>query len=320
MRLRHIIALLSAIILSQSCNSTADQSTNQTSKNIQNKENTTPLMIDRVLAQARIEPEGKIIKLASPVAGIVTRIIKKESDQVQDQEVLVELDHQIESVRLTQTKEKLATQQAKILADNFELNEFQAKVRNKEKELNRLINLLKTGSETQQRIDDAETDLSVLTSSLKKAGATLEIAKAQLAEIRSEVELSQKQLDQRYLKAPMKGQLISMDAAEGAAINTQSPFAEFIPSGRIIARAEVDELFAYKIKVGQPVAIRLVGNKEELTTGIIYYLAPTLKRKSLFSEKAGDQEDRRVRELKVQLAKENEFLINSRVECVIKIQ
>jgi multidrug resistance efflux pump len=306
-------------ILLQSCGSNSDESTSlqpESAKNVKSK----TLAIDQVVAQARIEPEGKIAKLASPVKGIVVSIRKEENDHVLDGEVILELDHQIESVKLAQAQGKLATHQAKVTMYGFELNEFQAKVKNKEKELNRLINLLKSGSETQQRVDDMETDLSVLKSSLKKAEANLEVATYQLAEIRSEVELTQRQLDQRYLKAPAKGQLISMNAVIGASIDTQSPFAEFVPTGRIIARAEVDELFATKIKVGQKVVVRLVGREEELTTGIVFYVAPTLKRKSLFSEKAGDQEDRRVREIKIELAQEDKLLINSRIECVIKIQ
>jgi multidrug efflux pump subunit AcrA (membrane-fusion protein) len=307
-------------VLLQSCGSSSDESTTQPPESAKNVKSKDPLTIDQVVAQARIEPEGKIAKLASPVDGIVVNIRKEENDHVLDGEVIVELDHQIESVKLAQAQAKLATQQAKVTMYRFELNEFEAKVKNKEKEFNRLINLLKSGSETQQRVDDMETDLSVLKSSLKKAEANLEVVTFQLAEIRSEVELTQRQLDQRYLKAPAKGQLISMNAVIGASIDTQSPFAEFIPTGKIIARAEVDELFATKIKVGQKVVVRLVGREEELTTGIVFYVAPTLKKKSLFSEKAGDQEDRRVREIKIELAQEDKLLINSRIECVIKIQ
>jgi hypothetical protein len=48
-------------------------------------------------------------------------------------------------------------------------------------------------------------------------------------------------------------------------------------------------------------------------------LSPYLKKKSLFSEKSDDQEDRRVREIKIALINDSGLLINSKVECVIKL-
>ncbi len=314
------IFTLPLIILVYGCgSSSSDDSSKQPSDQSAIKKQADSIQIEQVLAQARIEPEGKISKLASPVSGIVVKLYKKENDMVQTGDVLVELDHQIESAKRTQAESRLFTQQAKIKMIGFEIEEFRSKYNNKKKELNRLLNLLKNGSETQQRIDDVETELHVLETSVKKSEANLEMAKAELAEIKNDVELTKRQLEQRYLKAPANGKLISMEAIVGASVDTQASYAEFIPTGKIIARAEVDELFSNQIKVGQNVDVRVVGNEDVITTGTVFYTAPTLKKKSLFSEKAGDQEDRRVREIKIELKEEDKLLINSRVECVIKI-
>lgn len=306
------------IILVYGCSPSSSDESSKRSSTI--KKQVDSVKIEQVLAQARIEPEGKISKLASPVSGIVSRLYKKENDAVQAGETLVELDNKIESVKHVQSASRLATQQAKMKMIGFEIDEFKSKYHNKKKELSRLHNLLKNGSETQQRIDDVETELQVLETSVKKSEANFEMAKAEFTEIRNEVELTKSQLEQRYLKAPCNGKLISMDAVAGASVAAQSSYAEFIPSGKIIARAEVDELFSDQIKIGQNVDVRLVGNQDVITTGTVFYTAPTLKKKSLFSEKAGDQEDRRVREVKIELAQVDKLLINSRIECVIKIQ
>jgi hypothetical protein len=48
--------------------------------------------------------------------------------------------------------------------------------------------------------------------------------------------------------------------------------------------------------------------------------SPYLRKKSLFADKAGDLEDRRVREVRVQLDQPEKVLLGARVECVIEIE
>lgn len=159
----------------------------------------------------------------------------------------------------------------------------------------------------------------MLKASHGKAEANLSMAKAEQVEIMKEKDLAQAELNQRFIKSPGAGRLISMSAVPGTSVEPQVALAEFAPAGQLIARAEVDELFADKIKVGQSALIRQIGAQEHITTGKVIYAASALKRKSLFSEKAGDQEDRRVREVKIELDDPKSLLINARVECVIKI-
>ena len=49
-------------------------------------------------------------------------------------------------------------------------------------------------------------------------------------------------------------------------------------------------------------------------------MGPYLKKKSLFSEQAGDAEDRRVREVRITLKNAEKILFNTRVECVMAIK
>jgi len=88
----------------------------------------------------------------------------------------------------------------------------------------------------------------------------------------------------------------------------------------VIVRAEIDELFADRLAEGQQVEIRYVGSDSTIATGKVMYLSPWLKKKSLFTQRAGDQEDRLVRELKVSLDNGSSLILNSRVECVINVK
>ncbi len=86
----------------------------------------------------------------------------------------------------------------------------------------------------------------------------------------------------------------------------------------MIVRAEVDELFASKLALGQQADITAVGNDKLITKGNLISISPFLKKKSMFSEKTDDQEDRRVREIKIAIEQAENLIINSKVECNIK--
>ena len=81
-----------------------------------------------------------------------------------------------------------------------------------------------------------------------------------------------------------------------------------------------DELFADKVSVGQDAWIRNQGDTEIIAKGKIVVVGNYLKKKSLFSGKPDDLEDRRVREVRVELGDKANVLIGARVECVIQLK
>jgi hypothetical protein len=78
-------------------------------------------------------------------------------------------------------------------------------------------------------------------------------------------------------------------------------------------------MFADYIKKGQTAKITLVGSNDIIATGKVIRAAPSLKRKSLFSELPGDKEDRRVREIWIILDEDTDLLYNLQVECIISV-
>jgi hypothetical protein len=86
-----------------------------------------------------------------------------------------------------------------------------------------------------------------------------------------------------------------------------------------VAVTEIDELFALNVKLGQKAIIRPQGSDERLTTGTVILASPYLRKKSLFSDNAANLEDRRVREVRVQLDDPSKVIIGARVECIITV-
>lgn len=275
--------------------------------------------INQVVGIGKIVPERDIIQLSSPVNGIVEHIYKKENDSVSAGETVLELQHAVESAQVNQLSSEVNTQYDQIKADNAAVEEYQAKYNNSVLELQRLQRLLAKGAETQQAIDDANTSVKGFQSNLSRLQANAQVSKSKLTETKAALDVSRQQLDQKIIKSPVKGKILEKSTLVGSAVNTQTPFVQISPQGKTIADCEIDELFADKISNGQRAWVRNTGSLDTLATGTVYFTSGFLKKKSLFTDQAGEKEDRRVREIKIVLDKPEKLLLNARVECVIDI-
>ncbi|HOU02732.1 MAG TPA: efflux RND transporter periplasmic adaptor subunit [Bacteroidales bacterium] len=273
-----------------------------------------------VVGTGRVEPAGDIISLASPTGGIVERIFKNEGDNVKKDEPLLKLDDQLENLRADQLRWQVTSQRTEVDLSVISQKQADIKLENRSRYLESTRDLQKKGAETSQNLDDLETDVNTLKMEAEAARSKLDQARSRLKDLESQLGYAQAEVARKTLKAPSDGILLSLDASEGASINQFSSYGDFAPAGPVIVRAEIDELFADRLAEGQQAEIRYVGSDSTIATGKVMYLSPWLKKKSLFTQRAGDQEDRLVREVKVSLDNGSSLILNSRVECVIKVK
>ncbi|MFH6945068.1 HlyD family secretion protein [Flavobacterium sp. FlaQc-50] len=271
-----------------------------------------------IVGLGRIEPDEKLSSLATEVGGVVVAIHKKENDVIVKDDLIIELEHSVQDAKKAQIKSRMETQRVEINMAQLNLKEHKINVANKQIELERLKNLQEKGAETRQNVDNLETETKIFQTNLEQLQSKILIANSKLQEIKQELEVSNKELQQYLIKALDDGQIMTMNATVGAALSPNQSFADFIPKSKLVATCEIDELFADKIKKGQKAIIRQIGSNKTIGSGIVIFASSALKRKSIFSEKAGDQEDRRVREIKILLKNQTKYLINSRIECVIQ--
>jgi len=280
---------------------------------------TSSVNINQVVGIGKIEPENEIIQLSAEVAGIIRKVYKNENDSVDEGDILLELKHTIEDANILQLKQAVAVQAAQIKVDESAITELQIKYANSSVEVQRLNNLLAKGAETQQVVDNATTEMQSFQANIKKLQATLEVAKMKWAETKTQVAIAEAQLQQKFIRAPLNGILLELNIQTGNYIDSKQILAQLNPEGKTIAVCEIDELFADKIKIGQTAIIRNFGALDTLTSGKVYFASSFLKKKSLFTDQAGEKEDRRVREIKISLDNPSTILLNSRIECVVYI-
>jgi multidrug resistance efflux pump len=275
--------------------------------------------VSQVVGIGKIEPRNEIIQLSAPVNGIVQKILASENDTIAAGAPLLELDHQLEDARLAQLSSEVATQANQVRADEAAVQEYEARYSNAAKEVERLQRLLAKGAETQQAVDDATTGLKSFQSNLRKMQANVTVSKSRLDQTRGALQVARVERDQKIVRSPVSGKILELTPLIGGSVDTRQSLGQIQPSGRTIAVCEVDELFAGQVGEGQTAWVRNVGSRDTLSTGKVYFASSFLKKKSLFTDQAGEKEDRRVRTIKIMLDDPGRLLLNARTECVIDI-
>lgn len=277
------------------------------------------LRVKEVVGIARIEPHGKIVSINAEATGFVKEIRFEENSVVQQGQVLVVLESAIETAQLRQTQSRIKTQQASISAAKANLESLKVKLANAQNTYQRNLKLLEGNAATQQNVDDSRYNLEDLQKQLVAQDANIQQQEARLEELRADINLSQTQLGKKTLRAPLSGTFLSCNVKPGNYISTETVLGDFAQAGPYLAIGEIDELFAMRVKNGDKAFIRSQGDNQVLARGTVVFTGSYLKQKSLFSDRADNLEDRRVREIQVQLDDNSKVLIGSRVECVIKL-
>lgn len=274
----------------------------------------------QVVGVARIEPFKKVYSINSEVTGLVEELKAAAGDTLKKGDVILVMSNTVEKAQLEQSNSKLATQNESIASLEATRRSVETKLKNAETTYHRNGNMLAQGAITQQALDDSRSDFESLRNDYQAALANLGEARAKINEMKADIGYYRAVFQKKTLTAPENGTLLSMEVRPGMNISGNTLVGDFAPEGPLIAITEVDELFASRVKPGQNAYVRPQGSSEVLSTGKVVFAAPYLSQKSLFSDAADNLEDRRVREVHVQLDRPEKLLIGGRVECVIELK
>jgi len=273
--------------------------------------------IDKLVGVARIEPENKICPIGSEIPGRVVSIEVQEGQFVKKGQLIMLLDESTELAQVQQSTSKLVTRTQRVKSLQAKIAAIQIKLKAAEVESKRDRTLANAKAGTEKAAIDSETNYQNLAADLLIAQADLEEAQAGVKEVGAETNYLNQLKDKKRIYAPEDGMMLNWDVKVGQALAAGTKLGDFAPDGNLIAITEVDELYAMKVKMGQKVNVNLQGTTNLLTKGTVTYCAPYLSKKSIFSDRADNLEDRRVREVHVRVDNPKAVLIGSRVECII---
>lgn len=275
--------------------------------------------VSQVVGVGKVEPEREIVSLAAVTGGVVRKLHHNEGDSIKKGEVLVQLDDELENITVARYSRQYMSQRSQREADMINLQDSEIRLANKERLLKSVTGLVDRGAETKQTLDDLETEVSVLRLTVDRNRVIVTLAESRLQEMAEQLRFAEAEAGRKTLRSPYDGVLLDIHIAEGQALSQFESYAEVAPSGAMTVRTEVDELFADRLKNGLEAEIRFIGSDSALATGKVIFVSPYLKKKSLFSGKASEQEDRLVREVRIKLDESVSLILNSKVEVVIKL-
>jgi multidrug resistance efflux pump len=276
------------------------------------------LPVNQVYALGRMEPEHEIVPLAIATDGVVEKQLVGPGDSVVAGTLLLTLASDVEEAKAAQAQQIVFTRQAQVRESEAVLAQARSQYASRRQRFARSLRLYQVRSETAQQLEDDSADAEQARLEVERLSAQCQVSRSQYEEALRARTVAGAELALRRVKAPADGVLLQWNVKPGAAVQRGASFADYAPAGDLVVRAEVDELFAGQVAVGQPVSIRLLGAEHPVAAGEVSYVGSYLENKSLFAATPEEQEDRRVRRVKVRLNQPGGLLLNTRVECVIQ--
>lgn len=264
-------------------------------------------------ATGRIEPEAGLTDLSADVSGIIRQVLIKEGQMVKKDQPILMLDNSVQGAQITEAEARLRSQQQEIDQAQVRIRDARNNLAKAQTDLDRTKRLVDSKAETKEQLDNALNELERRRIAVENEEAALRVTEKKVNEFKAQVGTARASSGKYIVRAPQDGLILIVTARAGAAVSPGNSFAQLAPAGRLTALCEVDELYAEQVKDGQKAWITYRGYPDTVSTGTVIYTAPYLKRKSLFSDQVGEKEDRRVREVRVLLDKQD-LLINRQVE------
>lgn len=208
--------------------------------------------LDEVLVlTGTLRPRAQV-QLVAEVQARLLKVLRDEGAFAAAEDVLAVLD---------ETDYRLAADRARASLAVAEANRSHARA---EKE--RAENLLKTGG-----ITDKE-NLS--------AQVALQVAEAQMAQVKAEVAIAAQQLARTQIKAPFAGRVAKRHADPGAMLGNGTPVFTFVDDGVLEFRAQVPSADYGKAKIGASVDVTVDTRGGRTVKGTVARVAPLVEERT----------------------------------------
>lgn len=190
------------------------------------------------IARGRVDVEGGIVRVAPQRDGVVAQVHGAVGDAFKAGDVLVSLDATQAQIGVDMAKAELGQAQAQAAA-------LRARLPLLKKRAERIDEASRAGASSGQAADDAQQALLEL-------NAEVAVADAGTEALRQKLKQAEFELRARSVRAPVDGRLIAREAQVGATVAAQpgTVLAQILPDRPRIVRAELNEGFVAKVKVG----------------------------------------------------------------------
>jgi multidrug efflux pump subunit AcrA (membrane-fusion protein) len=198
-----------------------------------------PIQRAAVVARGLVDADGGLIQIAASRDGVVRMVAVEEGDRVHQGDVLLVVDDRTARSDLAVAEAELA--QAKAALQAISVRKAAA-----ERDVARYRRLVAASAVAQARLDE---DLD----RLRLAAADLVLQEAIIATASARRDAAATEVAERTVRAPLDGVVVRRQVRPGDGISTLNVTTLFwlAPASPIIVRAEIEELSAERVSVGQ---------------------------------------------------------------------
>jgi HlyD family secretion protein len=290
------------------------------------------------VAPGRVEPKSGTIRIATPVVGLVGRVLVKPNDTVFAGEPLIQLRDDELQARLA-AAEALAA--ARWRARNEQSSSGKADQRRKAEDA--VARAERSVFDAQAAVDKAaatwrasgepdasltaarselaraQNDFTARLAQLRKTAADDPIPTsldAQFTAARADVAVARAALEKTMLRAPADGTVLQVNikAGELTAPSASQPLLLLANLSALRVRAEVDERDIAGIKVGQSVSVRAAAFPGREFAGRVSSIAPLVEPAHLDSRGQANRSDVDVVEVLIDLAQPGPLAVGMKVD------
>lgn len=276
--------------------------------------------VQNVVGVGKVVPADGWTIVSSPVAGRISALHVKEGDSVKKGQTILELDAEEESLSIRQQRERIHALKADEAAARQDLEREEFRLKELEQVYRTSLELFEKKAETREKVQQDESAWKQQELKVMAARTKLQSNQSARKEQQLEIERAQTRYNRLKITAAADGILQEFDPETGGTVTAGTELGRIVNPGNLLIEAEVDELFAEKIKPGQTVSFHHLGRKDLLGEGVIINVSPALSNKSIMYESVGEASDRRVRRFVIKPGGNTDLLINAKVECQISIQ
>src|SRR5690606_21409904 len=272
-----------------------------------------------VIAIGKVIPEDGWVQISSPVSAEIKEIRVKEGDEVEQGQVLMILKENSEELDVAQSQAQLESLKAAHQTNLSDLTKQDIILQELKSKYETSNALFAKNAETKEKVENDLSNLKQQEELISGLRSQIKANKASEKEQSILISKNKQSLQDYQITAIKKGVIAELNVQLGQTINGTEELGKIVDKDNIIIEAEVDELFADSVKIGQTVDINFVGKPTVIGKGKIVFVSPTLMNKSILFETANEAEDRRVRRIRIEPEKNPSLLINSKVECKVKL-
>lgn len=195
------------------------------------------------VARGVIDAEPGLIAINAPFDGVVRAVNAREGEQVSAGAVLAQMDDRLARLTRDASDASIAEIEARVAA-------AQTQAAGADAEAARLRRLADADAGTRQDADTARRAAQTARDELVSAQKSAEAARARRR-------LDAYAVDARSVTAPVAGRILRRPAAQGSSVVAGAPLFVLEPHGTRIVRAELDEVFVERLRVGMTANVSL---------------------------------------------------------------